>query len=232
MAATTGTGAKQAARKAVAKRATAKQGAATAAKTGTTKRAAGHHGAHHASDPSHYTDPALRDRLKDEVLAGDKGGRPRQWSARKAQLLAHEYEAAGGGYTGGKSPAQQHLQAWTDERWTTADKTPAIRGKTTARYLPEKAWEELTPAQRRATDKKKRSASTSGRQFVANTGAAAAARRDAVTHDMPAKAAAKTTAKTTAKTAAKTTAKRAAVKQAPAKQASAKQAAARKRARA
>ena len=35
-----------------------------------------------------YTDPALRERLKAEITAGDKGGRPGQWSARKAQLLA------------------------------------------------------------------------------------------------------------------------------------------------
>ena len=62
-----------------------------------------------------YTDPELRLRLKDEVVAGDKGGKPGQWSARKAQLLAHEYEAEGGGYKGGKSRTQRHLQEWTHE---------------------------------------------------------------------------------------------------------------------
>ena len=171
---------------------TATKGAAkTAGKTGrkaTGAKTAAKHAAHHPSDPDHYTDPALRDRLKDEVLAGDKGGRPGQWSARKAQLLAHAYEAAGGGYKGEKSPEQQHLHEWTEEKWTTADGKPAIRGETTARYLPEKAWEELTPAERRATDKKKRDASKSGRQFVANTEPAAAARRGATHHDAPAKA--------------------------------------------
>ncbi len=30
--------------------------------------------------------------------AGGKGGRPGQWSARKAQMLAKRYKAAGGGY--------------------------------------------------------------------------------------------------------------------------------------
>ena len=39
-----------------------------------------------------YTDPDLRARLKDEVQAGDKGGKPGQWSARKAQLVAAAYE--------------------------------------------------------------------------------------------------------------------------------------------
>lgn len=35
---------------------------------------------------SDYTDPQLRARLKDEIQAGDRGGKPGQWSARKAQL--------------------------------------------------------------------------------------------------------------------------------------------------
>lgn len=30
-----------------------------------------------------YTDPDLRDEVKEEVHASDKGGRPGQWSARK-----------------------------------------------------------------------------------------------------------------------------------------------------
>ena len=30
--------------------------------------------------------------------AGSKGGRPGQWSARKAQMLAKAYKKAGGGY--------------------------------------------------------------------------------------------------------------------------------------
>jgi len=34
---------------------------------------------------------------------------------RKAQLLAHAYEAEGGGYKGARSAAQRHLQEWTHE---------------------------------------------------------------------------------------------------------------------
>ena len=45
-----------------------------------------------------YTKPALRERLFKEVKAGSKGGKPGQWSARKAQMLAKKYKAAGGGY--------------------------------------------------------------------------------------------------------------------------------------
>lgn len=206
---------------------TARKTAAKAGAKAPAKRAAHHH----PSDPEHYTDPALRDRLKDEILAGDKGGRPGQWSARKAQLLAHAYEAAGGGYKGEKSPEQRHLHEWTEEEWTTADGKPAIRGETTARYLPKKAWEELTPAERRATDKKKREGSKSGRQFVANTDAAAEARRDATHHDAPARAASRPAAKKAAakRPAAKAPAKRAAAKKTAAKTAAKRPAAKRAR---
>ena len=45
-----------------------------------------------------YTKPALRKRLFEKIKAGSKGGKPGQWSARKAQMLAKAYKAAGGGY--------------------------------------------------------------------------------------------------------------------------------------
>jgi len=45
-----------------------------------------------------YTKPTMRKRLFNSIKAGSKGGRPGQWSARKAQLLAKRYKANGGGY--------------------------------------------------------------------------------------------------------------------------------------
>ncbi len=132
-----------------------------------------------ADKASPYTDTALRERLKKEITAGDKGGKPGQWSARKAQLLKHEYEAAGGGYTGKKTATQEHLSEWTEEKWTTADGKPAERGDETARYLPEKAWEELSPAEKKATDAKKRAGSKAGKQHEDNTPKAKAARKKA-----------------------------------------------------
>ena len=45
-----------------------------------------------------YTKPGMRKRLFEKIKAGSKGGRPGQWSARKAQMLAKEYKAKGGGY--------------------------------------------------------------------------------------------------------------------------------------
>lgn len=51
------------------------------------------------NEAGNYTKPELRKRLFNEIKAsavmGTKAG---QWSARKAQLLAKKYKAAGGGY--------------------------------------------------------------------------------------------------------------------------------------
>lgn len=126
-----------------------------------------------------YTKPALRERLKKRILAGSKGGKPGQWSARKAQLLALEYRKAGGGYRGGLGKTQRSLKKWTREKWTTSDGKPAIRKGGTRRYLPAKAWSRLTPAQRRATNRKKILGSRAGKQFIKNTGAAESASRSA-----------------------------------------------------
>lgn len=46
-----------------------------------------------------YTKPSMRKRIFEKVKAGGKGGKPGQWSARKAQMVAKEYKAKGGGYT-------------------------------------------------------------------------------------------------------------------------------------
>lgn len=45
-----------------------------------------------------YTKPALRKSIFERIKAGDKGGAPGKWSARKSQMLAKEYKAKGGGY--------------------------------------------------------------------------------------------------------------------------------------
>lgn len=45
-----------------------------------------------------YTKPGMRKSLFNKIKAGSKGGDPGEWSARKAQMLAREYKAKGGGY--------------------------------------------------------------------------------------------------------------------------------------
>jgi len=145
-----------------------------------------------ASEREQYSDPALRDRLKKKILAGSKGGRSGQWSARKAQLLASEYKSEGGRYKRPPSEAQRNLQQWTEENWTTSDGSKAVQGRTTKRYLPKKAWDKLSASQKSATNKKKAAGTQKGKQFVPNTAAAADARR-------------KATAKPTKKTVSKST---------------------------
>jgi hypothetical protein len=50
------------------------------------------------NEAGNYTKPSMRKRMFEEVKAGGKGGKPGQWSARKAQMLAKKYKDAGGGY--------------------------------------------------------------------------------------------------------------------------------------
>ncbi len=133
-----------------------------------------------AKDPATtYTEPELREELKEQIKAGDKGGRPGQWSARKSQLLVREYEQAGGGYVdeGHLSPSQEHLQQWGAQDWHTASGDADARDADgTSRYLPDVAWQLLTPAERRATDRTKHDADV---QHARNTAAAKEARQAA-----------------------------------------------------
>jgi hypothetical protein len=50
------------------------------------------------NEAGNYTKPSMRKSLFEKIKAGSKGGNPGQWSARKAQMLAKEYKAKGGGY--------------------------------------------------------------------------------------------------------------------------------------
>ena len=50
------------------------------------------------NEAGNYTKPSLRKRIFSRIKAGGKGGKPGQWSARKAQMLASAYKKAGGGY--------------------------------------------------------------------------------------------------------------------------------------
>jgi len=72
-----------------------------------------------AQDDSKYTKPGLRESIKDRIMAGTKGGKAGQWSARKAQLVAQEYKKKGGGYKGGKGKKQKDLKRWGKEKWMT-----------------------------------------------------------------------------------------------------------------
>ena len=114
-----------------------------------------------------YTKPGLRESIKRRVLAGSKGGRPGQWSARKAQLVAQQYKKAGGGYSGSKSSKQKSSSKWTKEEWGTRSGKPSTQGSkaTGERYLPKKARQALSKKEYAATSAKKRQDTRSGKQF-------------------------------------------------------------------
>lgn len=50
------------------------------------------------NEAGNYTKPTMRKALFNKIKSGGKGGKPGQWSARKAQMLAKQYKAKGGGY--------------------------------------------------------------------------------------------------------------------------------------
>lgn len=128
------------------------------------------------------SDPKLWDKVKSAVEAGDKGGKPGQWSARKAQLAVHDYKAEGGGYEGKKDP-DNHLAQWTKEEWDT--KSGEASEKTGERYLPKKARETMSAADYRKSSAQKRADTAKGKQYSKQPEAAAAvtkaARLDSLT---------------------------------------------------
>lgn len=72
---------------------------AAAEKQGRAIRAAGYSkGGDTINAAGNYTKPTMRRKLVEKYKAGGKGGAPGQWSARKAQMVAKEYKAKGGGY--------------------------------------------------------------------------------------------------------------------------------------
>ncbi|NDV86830.1 hypothetical protein GTW51_08955 [Aurantimonas aggregata] len=116
------------------------------------------------TETAEKSDPKLWEKVKAKVTKGSKGGKPGQWSARKAQLATHEYQAAGGGYVGEKAD-DNSLQQWTDEDWGT--KSGAESGKSGERYLPKKARAHLSDAEYQRTSDKKQRDTKKGRQFSA-----------------------------------------------------------------
>ncbi|KAE8391996.1 hypothetical protein BDV23DRAFT_182112 [Aspergillus alliaceus] len=114
-----------------------------------------------------YTDPELREQVKAEVKQSDKGGKPGQWSARKAQLMASKYKKRGGDYATskeeGQDESQKSLDQWGKEEWQTKEGSGTAKQDdgTRKRYLPKAAWEKMS------------------KQFVSNTGKAKKGRKEA-----------------------------------------------------
>ncbi len=59
--------------------------------------------------------------------------------------------------------SQQSLKNWSSQKWRTSDGKPS-KGK--KRYLPDAAWNALSPAEKAATNRAKAKGNRAGKQFV------------------------------------------------------------------
>ncbi len=59
--------------------------------------------------------------------------------------------------------SQQSLKNWSNQKWRTSDGKPS-KGK--KRYLPDAAWNALSPAEKAATNRAKAKGNAAGKQFV------------------------------------------------------------------
>ncbi len=105
------------------------------------------------------TNPKLWEKVKKQVTDSSKGGKPGQWSARKAQLAVKIYKEKGGKFEG-KKKKDNSLKKWTDQDWQYAGEPKK------SRYLPKKAIEHLSPQEKAATNRAKRKGTKKGKQYV------------------------------------------------------------------
>jgi len=113
------------------------------------------------------TNEKLWKKVVSQVKASGKGGKPGQWSARKAQLAGKIYKDKGGSYSGAKTKAQKDLTKWTKEDWGTKSGKNSTQGPkaTGERYLPKNARKALSKKEYEATSRKKKEDTKKGKQF-------------------------------------------------------------------
>mgnify|MGYP003114882957 FL=1 len=109
------------------------------------------------------TNEKMWKRIVASVKAGSSGGRPGQWSARKAQIATKRYKKRGGGYKGAKSSSNR-LSKWSKQKWDYVSKGDEKKPRAKrGRYLPESVRKSLSPSQKASTNRKKRAASKAGK---------------------------------------------------------------------
>ena len=59
--------------------------------------------------------------------------------------------------------SQKSLKNWSAQKWRTSDGKPS-KGK--KRYLPDAAWNALSPSEKAATNRAKEKGNSKGKQFV------------------------------------------------------------------
>ena len=60
--------------------------------------------------------------------------------------------------------SQKSLKRWGKQKWRTSDGSKSEGKK---RYLPDRAWKNMTPAEKRATNRAKAKGNAKGKQYVA-----------------------------------------------------------------
>ena len=117
-----------------------------------------------ATKVSKKTNEKMWKRIVASVKSGSAGGRPGQWSARKAQIVTKRYKKRGGGYKGAKSSSNR-LSKWSKQKWDYVSKGDEKKPRAKrGRYLPESVRKSLSASERAATNRKKRQASAKGKQ--------------------------------------------------------------------
>lgn len=65
-------------------------------------------------------------------------------------------------------PTQRSLKRWTEQKWQYSSKKEESKPREErGRYLPERAWQALSPGEKAATNRAKREGTKKGKQFVA-----------------------------------------------------------------
>lgn len=99
-------------------------------------------------------------------------------------MMAKEYKKRGGDYNTpkeSKDDSQKNLDNWGKEEWQTKEGSgQAKKGDgSRKRYLPKKAWEQMSEKEKKETDEKKQEEGGKDKQFVSNTSEAKNARKNA-----------------------------------------------------
>ena len=92
------------------------------------------------------TNEKLWENIKKKLLKENDN----KWSARLAQQAVKEYKKRGGKYEGEKQKKDNSLSKWTNENWG------YVLGDKNGRYLPLKVRKDLTPEQKKRTNKNKK----------------------------------------------------------------------------
>jgi len=114
---------------------------------------------------SKKSNPALWSRVK--AAARKKFG---GHSAVAMAWASREYKKRGGKFSGSKPDSSKNrMRKWLGEKWRTADGSKSKqKGKAAKRFLPSKAWENMSAAEKRQANKTKAEGTRKKKKYVSN----------------------------------------------------------------